>query len=106
MAPPIEAFPPWQLPHRATLDLSGKRRKPAAAAAVSGEPEEGTSTGSLTTGGEGRVGMRAGGAGGAVVDLKKCALKELVQYDCDLDGPSQNPASKVVCVPVLRLFRR
>lgn len=39
-------------------------------------------------------------------DLKKdCELKEMVQYFCDLDGPKENPRSKVVCEPCLRLFR-
>lgn len=41
------------------------------------------------------------------VDLKKdCELKELIQYECDLRGPKESPRSKVVCEPVLRLFRR
>jgi len=40
------------------------------------------------------------------VDLKQCALKELIQYECDLNGPKQDPRSKVVCEPVLRLFRQ
>jgi len=40
------------------------------------------------------------------VDLKKCDLKELIQYECDLDGPKEDPRSKVVCEPVLRLFRQ
>lgn len=40
------------------------------------------------------------------MDLKKCELKELIQYECELDGPKQDPRSKVVCEPVLRLFRR
>jgi mitochondrial inner membrane protease subunit SOM1 len=42
-----------------------------------------------------------------VPDLKKdCALKELIQYECDLNGPREDPRSKVVCEPVLRLFRQ
>jgi hypothetical protein len=40
------------------------------------------------------------------VDLKDCALKELIQYDCQLQGPKNSPSSKVVCEPVLRLFRK
>lgn len=40
------------------------------------------------------------------VELKQCALKELIQYECDLKGPRDDPASKVVCEPVLRLFRQ
>lgn len=38
--------------------------------------------------------------------LKDCALKELLQYDCDLQGPQNSPQSKVVCKPILRLFRK
>lgn len=42
-----------------------------------------------------------------VKDLKKdCTLKELMQYNCDLDGPKEDPKSKVVCKGVLRLFRQ
>ena len=40
------------------------------------------------------------------MELKDCALKELIQYECDLRGPKNNPRSRVVCEPVLRLFRR
>jgi inner membrane protease subunit SOM1 len=40
------------------------------------------------------------------VKLKDCPLKELIQYDCDLVGPRENPRSKVVCEPVVRLFRQ
>jgi len=40
------------------------------------------------------------------VDLKKCELKELIQYECDLQGPKDDPRNKVVCEPVLRLFRQ
>ncbi|KAK4897131.1 hypothetical protein LTR27_005024 [Elasticomyces elasticus] len=40
------------------------------------------------------------------VDLKQCALKELIQYECDLRGPLDDPKSKVVCDPVLKLFRK
>lgn len=40
------------------------------------------------------------------VDLEKCALKELVQYECQLKGPKENPRSVVVCAPIVRLFRR
>lgn len=40
------------------------------------------------------------------VDLKKCELKELLQYSCDLKGPKNDPKSYVVCEPVLRLFRK
>nr|POF01317.1 hypothetical protein CFP56_21265 [Quercus suber] len=40
------------------------------------------------------------------IDLKACALKELLQYECDLNGPRHDPRTKVVCEPVLRLFRQ
>ncbi|KAK6441827.1 hypothetical protein LTR95_001936 [Oleoguttula sp. CCFEE 5521] len=40
------------------------------------------------------------------VNLKECELKELVQYMCDLDGPKEDPKSKVQCEPILRLFRK
>jgi hypothetical protein len=41
-----------------------------------------------------------------ISDLKDCELKELIQYNCELDGPRNDPRSKVVCEPVLRLFRQ
>ncbi|SMQ45513.1 unnamed protein product [Zymoseptoria tritici ST99CH_3D7] len=41
-----------------------------------------------------------------VSDLKKCDLKELVQYNCELNGPKEDKRSKIVCDPVLRLFRQ
>lgn len=34
-----------------------------------------------------------------------CELKEMVQYFCDLSGPREDPRSRVVCEPCLRLFR-
>lgn len=40
------------------------------------------------------------------VDLKQCELKELIQYHCNLEGPKHDKRSKVVCEPVLRLFRK
>ncbi|KAK5133773.1 hypothetical protein LTR08_007423 [Meristemomyces frigidus] len=40
------------------------------------------------------------------VDLKQCQLKELVQYECDLDGPGDDRKSRVICKPILRLFRQ
>lgn len=39
------------------------------------------------------------------VDLKTCELKELIQYNCNVDNP-RNQNSRVVCEPVLRLFRQ
>ncbi|KAF2718778.1 hypothetical protein K431DRAFT_252721, partial [Polychaeton citri CBS 116435] len=43
---------------------------------------------------------------GGPLDLKKCRLEEMLQYNCELDGPKRDPRTKVVCQPVLRLFRR
>jgi len=40
------------------------------------------------------------------VDLKKCELKELLQFSCDLKGPKSDPKSYVECEPMLRLFRK
>lgn len=40
------------------------------------------------------------------VDLKQCALKELIQYETVLGGPQSDPKTKVLCQPVLRLFRQ
>lgn len=40
------------------------------------------------------------------VDLKQCELKEMIQYECELRGPKKDPRSKVVCEPLLRLFRQ
>ncbi|KAL1583686.1 hypothetical protein WHR41_07520 [Cladosporium halotolerans] len=40
------------------------------------------------------------------VDLKECELMQMIQHRCDLDGPRFDPRSKVVCDPVLRLFRK
>jgi hypothetical protein len=40
------------------------------------------------------------------VELKECELKEMIQYSCELDGPTGDPKSKVVCQPFLRLFRK
>ncbi|KAF2857471.1 hypothetical protein K470DRAFT_260768 [Piedraia hortae CBS 480.64] len=37
--------------------------------------------------------------------LLNCPLKQLVQYECDLRGPREDPKSKVYCEPVIRFFR-
>ena len=34
------------------------------------------------------------------VDLEKCSLRKLVQYNCDMNGED------IVCVPIQRWFRR
>ena len=40
------------------------------------------------------------------VDLKQCELKELMQYGCVMNGPKGHPDNKVICTPLLRLFRQ
>ncbi|RMZ03917.1 hypothetical protein D0860_06589 [Hortaea werneckii] len=40
------------------------------------------------------------------VELKDCDLKELIQYECNLSGPRESPRSKIVCEPILKLFRQ
>jgi inner membrane protease subunit SOM1 len=40
------------------------------------------------------------------IDLQKdCELKEMLQYFCDVAEP-EDPKSRIVCEPVLRLFRK
>ena len=43
---------------------------------------------------------------GERIELEKCKLRELVQFDCELRGPVGNPRSVVVCAPIVRMFRR
>jgi hypothetical protein len=43
--------------------------------------------------------------GGANVDLAKCPLFGMVQYECQIDRP-EFPNSPVRCWPVQRWFRR
>jgi inner membrane protease subunit SOM1 len=40
------------------------------------------------------------------VDLEKCALMEMTQYKCDVEGGENRKTAKTVCRPILRLFRR
>ena len=40
------------------------------------------------------------------VGLQDCELKEIKQYFCDLDGPREDPRSKVICEEFVRSFRR
>lgn len=80
MPPLIEAFPPWQLATRVNLTPEGKIRKDFS-------PSNNNT-------------------GGGKVELEKCKLKELLQYDCDLKGPVGSARSVVVCAPVARLFRQ
>ena len=39
------------------------------------------------------------------IELEKCALMELVQYKCDVEGQGAETAV-IKCVPIVRLFRR
>ena len=41
---------------------------------------------------------------GEAIDLRKCELFELVQYDCRVD--ERQPKAPVKCYPVVRLFRK
>jgi len=41
------------------------------------------------------------------VELEKCALKEITQYDCQTEYKDANDKiGTIVCTPVIRLFRR
>ncbi|KAK5001317.1 hypothetical protein LTR28_012802 [Elasticomyces elasticus] len=40
-----------------------------------------------------------------IADLADCALKEMLQYHCELVGPREDSRSEVRCWPVVRLFR-
>lgn len=41
------------------------------------------------------------------IELEKCALKEIVQYDCQVQYKDKNDKiGTIVCTPVTRLFRR
>lgn len=42
---------------------------------------------------------------GKEIDLTKCVLEEMVQYDCRVEQPVTKE-SKVVCEPIVRLFRK
>ena len=42
---------------------------------------------------------------GGDIDLRKCELLELVQYECGLKE-RQNRQSIIQCAPVVKLFRR
>jgi hypothetical protein len=44
-------------------------------------------------------------AGGGDIDLAKCPLFGMVQYECEIDRP-EIPDSAVRCWPVQRWFRR
>ncbi|KAK7183259.1 hypothetical protein DPSP01_011798 [Paraphaeosphaeria sporulosa] len=40
-----------------------------------------------------------------ITDLRDCALKEMVQYKCNVEKPKAGAPPLVVCDPVVRLFR-
>jgi len=40
------------------------------------------------------------------IDLRECELKKLAQYQCELNELAGVNESKVICKPVLRLFRK
>ena len=43
---------------------------------------------------------------GGDIDLRKCELLELVQYECGLRGSEKDRRSVIQCAPVVKLFRR
>ncbi len=43
---------------------------------------------------------------GGDIDLRKCELLELVQYECGLKGSEKDRESIIQCAPVIKLFRR
>lgn len=38
--------------------------------------------------------------------LGDCQLHEMIQYECELRGSRRDPKARVVCEPILRLFRQ
>ena len=43
---------------------------------------------------------------GEDIDLRKCELLELVQYECGLRGNEKDRRAVIQCAPVVKLFRR
>lgn len=43
---------------------------------------------------------------GGDIDLRKCELLELVQYECGLKGRERGRRAVIQCAPVVKLFRR
>ncbi len=43
---------------------------------------------------------------GGDIDLRKCELLELVQYECGLRGNEKDRRAVIQCAPVVKLFRR
>jgi inner membrane protease subunit SOM1 len=40
------------------------------------------------------------------IDLENCALKEMVQYRCNVDKPKKGQQGVVICEPVVRFYRQ
>jgi len=40
------------------------------------------------------------------IELQKCELLEMLQYDCAIEDGSRRKDARIVCRPVERLFRR
>lgn len=43
---------------------------------------------------------------GGDIDLRKCELLELIQYECRLQGSKEDRRSIIQCAPLVKLFRR
>lgn len=43
---------------------------------------------------------------GGDIDLHKCELLELLQYECGLKGSEKDRRAVIQCAPVVKLFRR
>lgn len=57
---------------------------------------------------ENRVNVQSNGRRrkGGDIDLRKCELLELVQYECGLKPSIKDLRPVIQCVPVVKLFRR
>ena len=77
MSPPCAVFKSADLPDAIQIDVSGKRRKPAA----------------------------HGASGSGRIDLSACELLSMLQYDCQIENPKDRQET-VKCWPVQRWFRR
>lgn len=57
---------------------------------------------------EDRVNIQSNGRRrkGGDIDLRKCELLELLQYECRLKGSKKDRQSVIQCAPVIKLFRR
>ena len=43
---------------------------------------------------------------GEPIDLKKCELLEMINYDCRLKGDESDPKAVIRCEPLVKLFRK